>query len=273
MKLKVFIRSIYSIVKLSLLADNRLGLQAKSAPANVIISLTSIPSRLGTLHLTIKSLLNQNISFEKIILWLHEDLKTSLPLKLTKLQGNRFEILYCTSTEPHRKLVNSLNLLPDQIIVTCDDDMMYPRDWLSRLLESWQQAPEDIVAHMCRKIRIEDGEMMPYKTWRGESNGKSSGLTLALGWGGVLFPPGSLDDRVTDKESYMRLSPYADDLWFKAMAMLKGTEMRKSSKPNPEPVPIKSTQSISLSQKNIDDDQNRIQLLSLSKEYNLEFEE
>ena len=71
----------------------------------------------------------------------------------------------------------------------------------------------------------------------------------------------------------MRLSPYADDLWFKAMAMLKGTEMRKSSKPNPEPVPIKSTQSISLSQKNIDDDQNRIQLLSLSKEYNLEFEE
>ena len=126
---------------------------------------------------------------------------------------------------------------------------------------------------MCRKVRLEDGEILPYGSWRGESRGHSTALTLALGWGGVLFPPGSLDDRVLDRDTYMRLSPYADDLWFKAMAMLKGTAMRKSRNPDPEPIPIIGSQGISLQKKNIGEDLNRVQLLALVKEFDLKFAE
>jgi hypothetical protein len=93
-----------------------------------------------------------------------------------------------------------------------------------------------------------------------------------LGWGGVLFPPGSLDSRVLDSDAYMRLSPTADDLWFKAMATLKGTAMRKTRDPYPAPIPIIASQSISLNKKNIGDDLNRVQLLALAKEYDLTFE-
>jgi hypothetical protein len=260
-------------VRLSCISEDQLGKNTSPAAVDVIISLTSIPSRLSVLHLTIKSLLDQKISFEKIVLWLHQDLKNDLPAALEKLQGKRFEIRYCATTEPHRKLVETLKLYPDRVIVTCDDDMMYPDDWLARLLESWRHTPDDIVAHRCRKIRIEDGEILPYRTWHAESPGESSILTLSVGWGGVLFPPGSLDDRVLDRDAYMRLSPKADDLWFKAMSALKGTAMRKTRDPYPAPVPIIAPQSFSLAKKNIGEDYNRVQLLALAKEYNLQFEE
>jgi len=250
-----------------------LGKNARPAEVDVVISLTSIPSRLSSLHLTIKSLLNQSISFEKVVLWLHKDIKNNLPPALQKLQGQRFEIHYSETTEPHRKLVETLKLHPDRVIVTCDDDMMYPQDWLSGLLESWRHTPEEIVGHRCRKIRVENEEMLPYKTWHSEPQGGSSPLTVALGWGGVVFPPGSLDTRVQDRDSYMRLSPNADDLWYKAMAMLKGTAMRKSRDPYPAPIPIIASQSFSLGTKNIGEDQNRVQLLALAKEYNLVFED
>lgn len=204
---------------------------------------------------------------------MYQDLENDVPDRLQQLTGKKFEIQFCQTTEPHRKLVNTLELYPDRHIVTCDDDMMYPKDWLFRLLVSWQRTPDEIVAHMCRKIRIEEGEMLAYRRWRGERPGNSSNLTVALGWGGVMFPPGSLDKKVLDRELYMRLTPHADDLWFKAMAMLKGTAMRKSFNPNPEPVPIVSTQNISLSKKNIDEDQNRVQLLALVNEFDLKFDE
>ena len=273
MKLRVFFRSIFATARLACVPADRLGKDASPAVVDVIISLTSIPSRLSTLHLTIKSLLNQGVSFEKIVLWLHQDLKKDLPPALQKLQGKRFEIRYCATTEPHRKLIETLKLYPDRVIVTCDDDVIYPGDWLPRLLESWRHTPDDIVAHMCRKIRLENGEIRPYRTWRSEPTGESSPLAVALGWGGVLFPPGSLDDRVLDRDTYMRLSPRADDLWYKAMAMLKGTAMRKSRDPNPEPIPIIGSQGVSLQKKNIGEDLNRVQLLALAKEYNLVFEE
>lgn len=273
MKLKAFFRSIFTTVKLTCIAQDQLGKNANPAMVDVVISLTSIPSRLSTLHLTIKSLLNQGVSFEKIILWLHHDLEKNLPPALQKLQGKRFEIRYCATTEPHRKLVETLKLHPDRIIVTCDDDVMYPDDWLFRLLESWKHTPDDIVAHRCRKIRFKDGEIMPYRTWHSEPTGQSSSHAVALGWGGVLFPPGSLDDRVLDRDAYMRLSPRADDLWYKAMATLKGTAMRKSQLPYPAPIQIIASQSMSLEKKNVGEDLNRVQLLALAKEYNLTFEE
>lgn len=273
MKIKSFFRSLLATARLAWTSEDQLGKNASPADVDVIISLTSIPSRLSALHLTIKSLLNQGVTFEKIILWLHQDLQDQVPSALVKLQGDRFEIRYCATTEPHRKLVETLKLYPDRVIVTCDDDMIYPADWLYRLLESWQQTPGDIVAHRCRKVEIENGEIKPYATWHSEATGGSSPNTLAIGWGGVLYPPGSLDDRVLDRDAYMRLSPRADDLWYKAMAMLKGTAIRKSQKPYPAPIPIIASQGVSLRKTNIGEDQNRVQLEALAKAFDLHFDD
>ena len=147
MKARVFFRSVYHGARLACTPAARLGRDAVPADDPVIISLTTIPSRLPYLHLTIKSLLDQRVGFDRILLWVHRDLEDALPPKLARLQGERFAVRYSETTEPHRKLVETLKLHPERIIVVCDDDMMYPRDWLQRLMECWRRTPGDIVAH------------------------------------------------------------------------------------------------------------------------------
>ena len=41
-------------------------------------------------------------------------------------------------------------------------------------------------------------------------------------------PPHSLDAAVFDEETYMSICRYADDVWFSAMAIKKGTKVHKS---------------------------------------------
>lgn len=269
MKVKEFPKSLVRMVGLSLTPDSKLGANAVQLGPEVIISLTTIEYRLPRLHLVIRSLLQQTITFKKIVLWVNEDLQRSLPNSLNKLQSDRFEIRFSSGNSSHRKLVETLKVYPDEFIVTCDDDLMYPRDWLERLLVEYAKHPQAIVAHMCRAFRFDNNGLMPYKKWRSEELGESSERTLAVGWGGILYPPGSLHEDVLNESLYMQLAPKADDLWFKAMAYKKGTPVFKSAQPNPEPIPIMLTQKFSLKKENIDEDANRKQWQRIAEHYGI----
>ena len=87
-------------------------INVKKEEIPVIVSLTSIPSRLSTLHLTIRSLLNQDKRPKKIILWLHHSLKKEIPKNLAALENDLFEIMYSDLICSHRKLIHSLTLFP-----------------------------------------------------------------------------------------------------------------------------------------------------------------
>ena len=120
MKVKEIPVSLFHQAKLSWQSQRKLIANKKQVP--VIVSLASIPSRLNIVHLTIRSILNQDVLPEKIVLWLHEDLKDSIPKSLNVLVGDLFSIKYADYFSSHRKLVEPLKLYPNKIIVTCDDD-------------------------------------------------------------------------------------------------------------------------------------------------------
>lgn len=237
---------------------------------NLIISLTSIEARLSTLHLVIRSLLSQNQNAELIVLWLHKDLESKIPLKLQKLLSARFEIRFSDESCPHRKLVEPMRHLPGKKIVTCDDDMLYHADWLERLLQAHRETPNEIVAHECRKIlKNNDGDIRPYAEWVKEAPGESHDDTISIGYGGVLYPQDCLPSETLDKETYLRLTPRADDLWIKAMSMKAGTRIRRSKRCEPMPIPILGTQRVALKRQNIGGDENRSQWRALQREYDL----
>lgn len=269
MKLKELPNSIISSLRLLKIPKSDLGLEAKNMSPRVVISLTSIPYRLPRLHLVVRSLLNQNTRFHKIILWVHKDLENKLPDKLTSLLSERFEIRFSDTTSSHRKLVETLKVYPDHYVATCDDDLMYPSDWLERLLEGQSTHPEAIFAHMCRVIKYSENEVMPYKSWEAEISGEGSKMTIAIGAGGVLYPPNSLYDDVTNELLYSKLAPKADDLWFKAMSLMKGTSVFKTRRSQPEPIPIMFTQKHSLKKGNIQGDKNKEQWVKLVEHYNI----
>ena len=61
----------------------------------VVVSLTSFPPRFSTLHLTLRTLLNQSVSPDRIVLWIaHQDMAL-LPRKVLALQTQGIEIRPC----------------------------------------------------------------------------------------------------------------------------------------------------------------------------------
>lgn len=268
MKLKEYPLSFTMATRLLMTPHQALGKDAQKPGMGLIVSLTSIPSRLPILHITIRSLLAQTIQPETIVLWLNKAQVPQLPERLAELQSDRFQVRYSPMTCSHRKLVHSLEAFPGHTIVTCDDDLMYRRDWLEQLIKGHQLHPGDILGNCCRRIKYSSsGAVEPYKEWKRETPGASHPQTLAIGYGGVLYPPGTLDTEVTNAEKFLALTPRADDLWFKAMALKHGTATRANPNPSKEPVPIARSQKEALGKTNIKQDGNRQQWQALLEHY------
>lgn len=236
----------------------------------MVVSFTSIPSRLPILHLTVRSLLRQTVHPEKLVLWLHHDLKPQVPKRLSNLQNDLFEIRYADQTCAHRKLVHALNAFPDTTIVTCDDDLLYQPNWLARLYQEHKQHPNDVIGNECRRIRYDaNGDTLPYKQWSLEPPGTSHPDTLAIGFGGTLYPPNRLHPDTTNSDLYLALAPKADDLWFKAMSYLNHTQVRRTANPPKRPIPIIRSQAQALGNTNIKKDGNREQWNAIRNHYSL----
>lgn len=268
MKVKEIPISLFNHVKLSNTSKEKFLKEKKQIP--VIVSLASIPSRLHIVHLTIRSLLNQDVLPEQVVLWLHEDLENNIPKKLSSLTSSMFSIKFSKYTSSHRKLVETLNIFPNNVVVTCDDDMMYRKDWLSKLHEIHQKHPAEIIGNQTRCITYNnDEELLPYKEWRsGNKPCTNKDSTLPIGAGGTLYPINSLDEQVHNQELFMKLAPKADDLWFKAMGLLKGTKSIQAENSGKEPIPIWGSQKVSLKKTNITEDKNRIQWQALDDHFN-----
>lgn len=271
MKLKEYWPSFWAATQMKYLDREVLCSPSKNS-LPVIVTLTSIPSRLKTLHLTIRSVLNQSRKPEKVVLWLHKDLHDQLPLSLQILQSELFEIRYVDLTCSHRKLIHSLQQFPLKVLVTCDDDLIYERTWLERLYADHLNYPHDIIAHECRRIMHDgrSGELLPYKQWPVVTEGEITGSEImAIGYGGVLYPPGALLPQAIDPELFLKLAPKADDLWFKAMSFLQSTAVRHSSSSLPKPIPLIGSQQISLLKTNVREDGNRLQWKALCDHFDI----
>lgn len=269
MKIKEYPPSLWRMAKLK--ATSLSGKEDHSPQgANVIVSLTSISPRLKFVHFSVRSILDQSIKPEKIILWLGENCRNEVPASLKRLTGQRFEIRFREDVGPHTKLIYSLKEFPSHILVTCDDDLMYPKNWLELLLAANQLFPADVVGHQCRTVRYQaDGSPEPYKKWVDEVPGQSHDNTLPLGYGGVLYPPNSLPEITTNTQLFKKLSPKADDLWFKAVSWHNGTKSRRAPEVSEKPYPIPFSQVVSLQKSNVKGDANRDQWIALASHFKI----
>lgn len=233
----------------------------------VVVSLTSIPTRLASLDIVIKSLLNQSIKPKQIILWLNYSLSKKIPNKLSKLQNDLFIIKFCEGTSSFRKLLPSLSEYPSSTIVTCDDDVIYPTNWLDSLYRAHLKEPEMVISQVGRLItRDKNKNLEEYKKWLFISTEQSAKNMLPIGYGGVLYPSGVFNKNVFDSDIFMKLCPHADDLWFKAMAYLNGRSAYCASE-KARPIPIFRSQRKSLANTNIHKNGNYDQWMALCEHF------
>jgi len=217
-----------------------------SGSAPVLIGLTSIRGRERALCRSLDSLLAQRLPAGGRAVELHlflsrepylldpgfAELPPSLRQRLrrSRASGLPLQLHWVENSGPYRKLLPLLaRLTPEQqaldpLLITADDDTLYPPDWLCRLVEA-QERLGCVVAFRGRRLLLEQGLPAPYRAWIRDDRAllEPSLLTVPTGKDGICYRLSHLDHRVADLPMALRIAGHADDLWFKLHCLLTGT--------------------------------------------------
>lgn len=264
----------YSLLLNELFMRNKKKGVSRDSEKNIIVSLTSFPKRIDTVWITITTLLNQSVKPNRIILWLSEEEfpmgDKSLPEKLKRLRERGLEIRFCENLKPHKKYYYSMLENPDSIIITFDDDILYPENVIEVLEQYHDKFSESIICNRGHIMIFDNDSIAPYNKWL--INPKiSEGPRLDVcptGIGGVLYPPKSLHRDIFNKNDIIELCLNADDLWLKAMSARNETTIVKTNDFTEDFAQIPNTDKVGLTKTNVDKNQNDIQLQKILSKYN-----
>jgi glycosyltransferase involved in cell wall biosynthesis len=189
-----------------------------------IVSLTSYGTRLqSTVPIAIASVLHGNILPDRIILWVAKGDRqiAEQNSQLQVLQKKGLEIRYCEDLKSYKKLIPALQEFPDDFIITADDDLLYPENWLEQIMEYHKMHPNKIICHRVHGIRVDsEHDLLPYNNWDWCIEPQEQERIFPTGGAGTLYPPHCLHSDVFNRDLFMKLAPQADDVWFWAMALV-----------------------------------------------------
>ncbi|MBE9172312.1 hypothetical protein IQ216_04205 [Cyanobium sp. LEGE 06143] len=213
--------------------------------APVLIGLTSIRGRERALKRTLDSLLRQSLPPDARPVSLHLFLShdpylldlgfTALPRFLQNRQcqsrqrGIQLHCHFVENTGSYRKLLPLIGLLDDRTtaldpyLITADDDTLYPRNWLRRLLNA-QDRLNCVVGFRGRRMVVEEGRIAPYHRWikHDPTLTEPHPLTVPTGKDGICYRLSQLHRDVLNWRQALQLAGHADDLWFKHHSLLLG---------------------------------------------------
>ena len=197
----------------------------------LIVSLTSYPDRIYDIHYNIYSLIKQSLKPNKIILWLGEEQflnrDKDLSKNLLEFTKHGLIIKYTKDIKQFKKLIPALKEYPNALIVTADDDIFYPQNWLEKLYNSWKDNKDCIVCHRAHRFGMYNKKLIPYNDWEHcIVEEKPSFYIFFTGVGGVLYPPNIFYKDILNEEIYKELTPQNDDIWFWTMAVLNGKKIK-----------------------------------------------
>ncbi len=194
----------------------------------VIVSLSTHGRRLYEVYLGIESIMQGSVKPSRIVLWLSRDLQAStLPQTLLNQINRGLEVQYTDDIGPYTKLVPALKEYSDSVIVTIDDDILYPYDTLEMLVSAYKKQPNCIVANRVMDITLDNqGHPTSLPTWKElEDKDRVSKFNFFEGVGAVLYPPHCFTADVLDQSVFTEICPTADDVWFNCMALLSKTSI------------------------------------------------
>jgi len=250
------------------------GINNKVREKKIIISLTTIPSRINYVPYILGSMLRQTVKPDMVILNLGEELfsNMSIPPSINKFEAAGVTIQYVPDLKPHTKYYYTLKNYPDDIIITVDDDIIYPLDFIEKLYQSYLEYPYAISCYRAHMMMFNDqGNLLPYNEWikeYSESN-KPSMRLFATGVGGILYPPHCMHREVLNKDALLSLSPRADDVWLKMMQVMNNCPIVVIKHLNQYVGVARSkTQEIALYTSNVGNNENDLQIQMVLDNYN-----
>lgn len=216
--------------KLSIPTIVSLGVTEEKRDTQIVVSLTSFPYRINSVYKVISLLLNQTVKPDRVVLWLSKEQfeNVEIPENLLNLEKYGLEIKWVDKDiKSFKKLVPSVKEFPEAIIITADDDILYPDNYIESLYLSYLDNPNVIHANRAFLIKQRKNGKF-YISSRNYTYNKTYlpryRNELMTGYG-TLFPPNSLDKNVINDEIFTKEIPTNDDIWFWGMAVLNGTKI------------------------------------------------
>ena len=173
----------------------KLGLNDAPRRMKLICTLTTFPDRIDSVQYTIKSLFNQSMKPDKIVLWLAEsEFKDfEFPESIKQLQKRGLELRYCENYFGHKRYYKIIEeQREDELIVMFDDDIIFPYYMLERLYDKWLEFPDCVICDRGQVLTFEGHDVLNPGRWSSISNvgiDTPSYRILASPGGGCLFPP------------------------------------------------------------------------------------
>jgi hypothetical protein len=115
-------------------------------------------------------------------------------------------------------------------LVTADDDIIYPRDWLDKLVRAYEDDSSNIICHRARKVLLSGNGLAPYASWPYCSSIQPSFLFFATGVSGVIYPSLFQKHLKMAGRAFLEACPKADDLWLHVNALRAGYKIRQIGK-------------------------------------------
>lgn len=199
------------------------------------VCLTSYGARLRFVHYTIQSIANGDSRPEQIILWIGRSDAHLVTPQLRHLESRGLTIRLTEDYGAHTKYYPYCTSLSQAhgsplALVTADDDIIYPTDWLRSIMQaSAEDSEPTIVAHRAHQMKISDGVIYPYLSWAlGAGTVQASYMNVATGVCGVYYPL-EFVLQVANRWGlqFLDLAPSADDLWLHSRAVLLGIRTKQ----------------------------------------------
>ena len=174
----------------------------------VIISFTTFPKRIGRVWMVVESLLRQKIMPSEIHLWLSKEQlhdESDLPRSLKREIKKGLQVHFVDEDiRSHKKYYYILQIHPDDLIMTVDDDILYRSDALQKLLDYHKIYPDCVIANYARTIMTtEGGDLRPYNTWAQCDKERTDDYVFFGSGGGTLYPPHVLHPDVINKDVFL----------------------------------------------------------------------
>jgi hypothetical protein len=196
-----------------------------------VVSMTSYGSRIESVWLTIESIAAGRSLPARIILWIDDaSIFNNPPVHLRRLQARGLEIkLTDHNYGPHNKYYHYLEMCSDfrEPLITADDDIIYPRHWLSGLVNAFASNAAAINCYRAKHVIVDMGIFQPYETWPLCTSTRASYRFFATGVSGVIYPPLFLNQLKGAKNGFVYCCPKADDIWLHLNAIRNGWKIKQ----------------------------------------------
>lgn len=240
--------------------------------SSVVVTLTSHSDRIQRAFAAVESIGLGTLRPRRLILFLGKRYESlPLPVSLKRLCSRGLEVMFVDEAGPHTKYYPYLQQSSDfcEPLVTADDDKMYSREWLERLVDAYRQHPAEINCWRARDIRLDADGLRPYREWRLCQSTEASATHFATGVGGVIYPPEFLRRLKRAGQAFSVCCPKADDLWLHVNALRAGFPVRQIHPQAREFPGVPRSSRTALQRTNVDQDGNDVQAAKTYSEEDL----